>query len=377
MDQEKGWKIAVAPLGRDVRVAIARAEELNAELDAWRAGLDTATAPAMRPGTIDWMFAEYMRHASFKRLKPTVQDGYRRQAVLIGDLRTRNGGRVGAQQVGSISARAVDRLYELLKWWRPEGKPPLETPRLRQAEYGIDVSKRAWAIVQRQHPKMFPEGNPFVGLVKDRPAERRTKRPASRAEAYALAEALRAAGHPGLGAAALIAFEWLQRPENILSGAIRWADYEPGVAVRVEHWKTGKAVELALSAEGEPLYPEIEAYLAGVPRWGEAMVLAPGRATRADPDPVARPYAFRRAHGVIARVREAAELAGDLTLATCRHGGMTELGDAGLTEAEIMSLSAHSSVEAARLYVKRTQAQRLSAARKRLGARRRVEQTGQ
>ena len=57
----------------------------------------------------------------------------------------------------------------------------------------------------------------------------------------------------------------------------------------------------------------------------------------------------------------------------CRHGGMTELGDAELTEQGIMSLSGHKSPEAARVYVKRTEKQRVAAARKR---RQWVERTG-
>ncbi len=44
---------------------------------------------------------------------------------------------------------------------------------------------------------------------------------------------------------------------------------------------------------------------------------------------------------------------------------MTELGDAGLTESQVMALSAHETPAAARIYVKRTQLQRLAAARKR------------
>ena len=52
-------------------------------------------------------------------------------------------------------------------------------------------------------------------------------------------------------------------------------------------------------------------------------------------------------------------------MTACRHGGMTELGDAELTEQGVMSLSGHRSPDAARGYVKKTEAQRLAAARKR------------
>ena len=44
---------------------------------------------------------------------------------------------------------------------------------------------------------------------------------------------------------------------------------------------------------------------------------------------------------------------------------MTELGDAELTEQGVMSLSGHRTPEAARGYIKKTDTQRLSAARKR------------
>jgi hypothetical protein len=44
---------------------------------------------------------------------------------------------------------------------------------------------------------------------------------------------------------------------------------------------------------------------------------------------------------------------------------MTELGDAALTEAQTMALSGHKTPDAARLYVKRTDTQRVTAARRR------------
>ena len=74
------------------------------------------------------------------------------------------------------------------------------------------------------------------------------------------------------------------------------------------------------------------------------------------------------AHYARRRVREARRLAhlGDhATLDACRHGGMTELGDAELAEQGAMALSGHKTPEAARLYVKRTERQRLRAAVKR------------
>src|SRR5215472_1401488 len=47
----------------------------------------------------------------------------------------------------------------------------------------------------------------------------------ARLDGLALAAALKAIGEPHLGAAALICFEWHQRPENVLAGNITWHDY--------------------------------------------------------------------------------------------------------------------------------------------------------
>lgn len=72
-------------------------------------------------------------------------------------------------------------------------------------------------------------------------------------------------------------------------------------------------------------------------------------------------YAERK----VREARKLAKLPAQFTLDTCRHGGLTELGDSGATEAETMAASMHKTPNAARLYVKRTETQRASAARKR------------
>ena len=69
-----------------------------------------------------------------------------------------------------------------------------------------------------------------------------------------------------------------------------------------------------------------------------------------------------------ARVRDAARAAGLpdwLTLDACRRAGLTEIADSGLTEEQEMALSGHTTPNAKCRYVKRTEVQRLVAARKR------------
>jgi hypothetical protein len=269
-----------------------------------------------------------------------------------------------------MSPAAVDKLYGML---RAGGA-------VRQANYPIDVARRAWKVVARKYPAQLlipnPSNprermslNPFVGV--ERVRGEGTTEPASRVDAYCLAETLAAMGHPALGLAALICYEWLQRPENVLAGKISWIDYRPAhhpFAVRIDHHKTRKKIWQPLEDEHGQLYPEIEAFVARVPRLGIPMALfEPERGPKSPATGRRTPrlYSLEHARHLVQKARAKAGLPKHVTLAACRHGGMTELGDAGLTEPQIMSLSAHETPAAARVYVKRTELQRVTAAHKR------------
>jgi hypothetical protein len=378
-DVAKECPVHAEALGSDYGGAVARAQFLNEHLDAWRNGLGEPKSLDLGGtfGTIDWWIETYLRTDAYTNLSVRSRADYRDALERLADLQTnltdaRTGGRsrVGALPVASLSPAAVDKLYSML---RAGGA-------VRQANYPIDVARRAWKVVARKYPAQFlipnPTNprermalNPFVGV--ERVRGEGTTEPASRIEAYALAETLAGIGHPTLGAAALICYEWLQRPENVLAGKISWTDYRPAhhpLAVRINHHKTKKKIWQPLEDDGGQLYPEIEAFLASVPRLGVPIVLfeperGPKNASTGKRTP--RLYSLEHARHVVQRARAKAGLPKHVTLAACRHGGMTELGDAGLTEPQIMSLSAHETPAAARVYVKRTELQRMSAARKR------------
>jgi hypothetical protein len=222
---------------------------------------------------------------------------------------------------------------------------------------------RAWDVVQRLYPQVVPQQNPFRGIEKD--YGKGTTRPATREEAYALHDALVAAGELHLAAVPLICFEWHQRPENVLAGHIAWTDYRPAErldAVRIVHHKTGELVWLPLSDDDGPLFPELTEYLDKLERLGVPIVLRNPKGVKPGP---ARPFKLRYARELVREAAQAAKLPDDLTLVACRHGGLTELGNAELTEQGVMALSGHKTPQAARLYVKRTEAQRVTAARRR------------
>ena len=183
------------------------------------------------------------------------------------------------------------------------------------------------------------------------------------------ANAAVSAGYPEAAAAAVICFEWLQRPENVLAGYIRWTDYrgrEAPTAIRIFHHKTGAIVLHPLEDEdGTLFYADAEAVLAKLPRRGIPMILHETRAKTPKGKP--KPTTLFSASGMaklVRRIRDVAELPSTFTLDACRHGGMTELEEAELTDGQGRALSAHKS-RAYEGYAKRTMERALAATRKR------------
>jgi len=350
-DRAAGYPGRSVPLGTDLAAAIERANDQNVALDAWRRGTPRTLEETPRFGTIEWLFERYFRSRRFERLSARVQPDYRWFLSLIIEARTKTGARVGAADVADLTQDAADKLY-----LRIVG----EEKRWRTANKAFGVAAIAWDLVHRGFPATVPAVNPFRGI--DREHHTKAKPAASRTEAYALADALVALGHPHLALVPLICFEWHQRPENVIDGYLTWADYRPADRpnhAQIVHNKTGERVWKALSDRHGPLFPELCARIDATPRVAVAMVVTPG--TRGP----ARPYSHFYARALVRRARTAAGLPAHVTLDACRHGGMTELGDAGLTEQQVMASSRHKTPDAARLYQKRTEAQELAGARRR------------
>ncbi len=359
-----GFPLTREALGKDYARAVVRCDGhlddpndtgLNGFLDSWRSNRDAVKDLDLSPsfGSVDWWIERYLQSTAFLKLGDRSRADYRGYLMRIADVRTRDGRRFGDLPVKSITPAAVDRLYERVS----HGK---RGPRYRQANHEMDAARRAWTVVQRRYAAQFPNNNPFIGLERIRKIT--PIKEAIRDQAYALAFTLRDMGHAPLGAAALICFEWLQRPENVLAGWISWSHYRPPERpnhVRIIHHKTGEVVWHPLEHDGQRFYPEIEEYLATVPRLGVPIVLM--SAKHGEP----RPYSGGHPRRLIRVARQRAELPSHVTLAACRHGGLTELGDAELTEQQGMALSAHKTASAFRLYVKRTEQQRLAATRRR------------
>ena len=109
-------------------------------------------------------------------------------------------------------------------------------------------------------------------------------------------------------------------------------------------------------------YPEAEAVLAKLPRRGVLMIL---REIKSRNGVAFKPYSYSGFEKIVQQLRKEIGLPSHFTLDACRHGGMTELEEAALTEGQGRALSGHKTAQAYRGYAKETLDRALSATRKR------------
>ena len=224
------------------------------------------------------------------------------------------------------------------------------------------LCRKAWRVVHRLFPREFAADvpNPWVGVTLKRRVKR-IKAAVTRDNVYVFALGCIDRGQIECAAAAVICFEWLQRPENVIAGHIKWTGYRTGPkpAIQIEHHKTGAIVDHPLEDGAVKFYEDAEKVLALLPRRGVSMIL------REVDDGKAKPFSFSGMQKIVQRMRKEIGLPPSFTLDACRHGGMTELEEAELTEGQGRALSAHRTRESYAGYAKRTEARMLAATRKR------------
>jgi hypothetical protein len=108
--------------------------------------------------------------------------------LLVADLITKKGDRVGDRQVKAVTPVSADKIYELVVAG-PRGLRP------RQGEKVVGLCARAWSVVHRLYPNVFNKDvpNPWRGVTKNR----RTKATASRHPEATCASDCRDVEHAG------------------------------------------------------------------------------------------------------------------------------------------------------------------------------------
>lgn len=368
--RKAGCPVPNEPLGSDYVVACGadgkggRAATLNGLFDEWnsaRRGLPVESEAAPAIGSIDWLFREYKQSKAYtEKVGKRSHKSYEWSMRAVCNTLNKRNVRIGNLPVSSITPRAADKLYDRFIT-TPKGE------RLRRGEKLTTLCRKAWRVVHRLYPKEFAKDipNPWPGVTM-KTRIKLTKAAVTREQVYRFARGCVEHHEPECGAAAVICFEWLQRPENVIAGHIKWPGYRPAgkATIQIEHHKTGAVIEHPLEERLDDgsivkFYEDAEEVLSHLKRRGIPLIL------REVEEGKFKPYSFSGMQKIVQRMRKDIGLPVEFTLDACRHGGMTELEEAELTEGQGRALSAHRTKESYAGYAKRTAPRILSATRKR------------
>ena len=361
--KRNGCPVAGEALGTDYAVAKQRCDKLlNPQFDAWRTqGEVDSIQDRPLPGSFDWMVETYKTHPKYKTMSVKTRKSYDSVLSLVSNHALKDGRTFGSLPLSSITPGATDRLFEKLK------VKDAGSERTRTAVLAMRVSQRAWNVAWRDKPKIVPASNPFQKMSLSYKAK--PTRPVTHDELMKFVRVADDADECSLGTAAMIAYYWLQREEDII-GRLSWNQYRPVDApdvVRIFHHKTGELVDIPLYDEDNTvLWPELMQRLDGMPRYGTLIVTRDRLDRRRK---VRLPWKADYFRHRVADIRAAAGIDSSAKFMGLRHGGNTEGGDADLTDAQLRALSGHKTACMTALYTKATMRQRRSGARKRLEAR--------
>lgn len=340
-------------LGSDVPTMFQKADTLNAHLDDWRLG----TTGKPDPGTVKALFVWYRTLDRFKDASFMTRRDYDRAMKNVENLQLKTK-KMGEMLAAQITAVHADKAYKLA----------VEAHGKRGGAYTMQLCRRVWNEAMR-HEKTCPvrltcEKNPFAGMNIKMVAEK-GNRATTRAEYDAFRAKAREMGHQDMATAAAIAFELVRRVSDVF-GYIKepgdeekgffWADYKPGIEMAMRQGKTGISQVIPLVGEdGESLYPELEAELAR--NW------RPGQAGHIVLNAAGARFNEFEAIRLFKKIRDAAGLPKEMTLTGFRHGGATELGDAGIVD--IRPISGHKTLAQTLTYNKATEGKARSAGKAR------------
>jgi len=233
----------------------------------------------------------------------------------------------------------------------------------------MSICRRAWNVAHRAKPKLFPRDNPFEKMGLDLSSEETI--PASYSQLQAFEAKAVELGYPDVAFGARAAWDLLQRPSEVRE-RFAWSHYRPADhpnSIFVGFTKNNNPIWKPLGDEQGPFYPELETLLANIPRRATLVCVHEVLQGNQKRTGIFKPYHGRLFSARARSIADAAGLPRHITLASFRHGGLTELGDAGLPDTMAQALSRHRQRSTLDRYIHRTDAQVIVASRLRLAHR--------
>jgi hypothetical protein len=367
-------------LGEDLEQAQRRVdEELQPALEAWRLGKVAAT-PVAEYGSLYWLLGAFFESRFFlgevgapgaapvdpetgKQVPQTKHQNRKWHLTTFANFKLEDGRPVGALQVTQFTPALREALLKaflnVVDTDKKTGKKILRQRR-RTRNRMFKYLRAMWNHMAPIYEPLFPKTNPWanMGLQEDSgdfPA-------ATHEELERFVAAADRLGHPSVGNAAMVGWEWAQRKLSILA-SLDAGDYRPVNArsyVYVEHDKNTEYVWICLNhhKDKKPLFPELQERLDRAKMYRETGPL------------IFRDHIYRETgkivpwvsdkgsasafDKVVGEIKKAANLRDELSFGSFRQGGLTEMGEAELTDNEIRHLSRHKSARVLRRYLKLT-----------------------
>jgi len=378
----RGCKVEDKALGTDREDAFDYVETvLLPQFDSWRtSGLSDLVEVRGAVGTFDWLVASFKDSKKFKELSDGQRRNHERGFAMVADFVVKDGRRVGSLALTGISTNMADKLFEKLLVVEEEDEQGniIKRERKTTVNHAMKSCRRAWNVVWRAEPTTVPKVNPFARMGLNESSKPNADATFDQLKAF-VAQADKEK-RSSLGTAAMITWEWLQRGEHIFR-SFEVAHYRPKERpddVRIVHPKTGKEVWWPLfdpeQTERVPLFPELMARLDVIKREriGGLMLVRDwkdDKEGRPLPWPTGNKGDLTYMRHEVKRIAKAAGLPEAITFTSFRHGGLTETGDADMTDREILAQSAQTSPKVLPRYVKKTMKQVANGARKRRAVR--------
>jgi hypothetical protein len=341
-------------------------------------------------GSFEWaMLIAYATHRDFRNLKDSTKEKHMRRLLTICDLRMTDGSRLADWPVKDFSTEVVDGMYEVLLARHPviivkleNGKERRIQPGLTEANHIIKLCHTAWASAARSKSSIVPKENPFA--IKLHWDHEDTYK-ATWDELCDFVEKADELGYQDIATAAIIVWELHQRPTSVF-GELFVSHYRPDEhpnSIRVIHGKNeGKnSHEMWFSLFDADTESAAVQYDELAPRLEELAYRAK-QAGRTSGPLIARLDAKSGIHRgwlgkgdnlsavnrIVRKIVAAAGLKKKVNLEAFRHGGITGMADADLTDAQMRVFTRHGPRRLP-TYIGPTQAQ-VRAGRKKIKARR-------
>lgn len=364
-DRKKNCPLKYRALGADPVEAFRIARELNADLRDWRAGVKVE---ACTPGTFGWLMDKFLNHKDVLVLSDSARMEYARHAGYMNAL-TQKGAPIERKMLATFTVLFAYNFYNKL----------VEKHGIGIANRCLTQARYAWNKIYVLHERMVPEINPFDKIEAGHREVVETL-PATYAELESFISAALAMNEIGIAIGARLTWDMHIRPTEVF-GSVTAEHWRPErmphhIWVGADKTSKGKRKKAstwqALDAQDEDgawvsLFPELDSLVRMRPYAGGHICMRERRVgTRVFKGDWRE---IRNADKVARKIREKACLPDHVTLEGFRHGGLTELGDAGIPDTLAQARSLHRQRATLDRYIHRTNDQAVAAQRMRLAYR--------